>query len=218
MNFLDLQNSTAYFLDDLQFGYFTTTQVKLWLNNAQREVQKRLLKAANNYYLKCVTTTLVVDQRDYVLPLDFKKLHRLEVITSGSVPDEVYYPILPMTLNQKDLASTQSGTPNYYFFKKNRLVLNCAPDTAYTLRLYYSYEVTDMSLDTDEPDVPSAYRELLPLLAAEDGFIKDGRVSALLEKKLRAFEQDMDSDAQERNQDVPRGIVETGFSGGYDWF
>lgn len=214
LNFLDIQNSTAYFLDDLAFGYFTQTQVKLWSNNAQREVQKRLLKAASNYYLKCVTTSLVIGQRDYVLPDNFKKLHRLEMVMSGVAPNEVTSVILPMTLNQKELVAQSSGTPQYYFFKKNRLVLNPAPDTVYTLRLFYSYEVSDMVLDSDVPDVPSAYQELIPLLAAEDGFIKDGRNSALLEKKLKQFEMDMDSDAQERNQDVPRGIVDTGISGG----
>lgn len=218
LTFLDVQNSAAYYLDDLNFGYFTPTQVKLWANNAQREVQKRLLKSGSNYYLRCVTTSLVVNQRDYVLPDDFKKLHRLEMIMSGTAPNEVTSVILPMTLNQKELVSQSSGTPQYYFFKKNRIVLHPAPDTVFTLKLYYSYEVADMTLDTDVPDVPSAYHELLPLLAAEDGFIKDGRASALLEKKLKQFEIDMDSDSQERNQDVPRGIVDTGISGGaYYW-
>ena len=214
MDFLDLQNSTAYFLDDLQFGYFTPTQIKLWINNAQKEVQKRLLKSGNNHYLRCVTTTLVVNQNDYVLPLDFKHLHRLEVIISGTAPNESASPILPITLNQTDLVDNTVGTPAVYYFKRNRLVLEPAPDTALILRMWYSYEVAELVLDSDEPDVPTAYQELIPLLAAEDGFIKDGRVSGLLEKKLKEFQKDMDSDAQERNKDVPRGIVETGFSGG----
>src|SRR5882724_8386671 len=97
MQFSDLQNLVAYTLDDLQFGYFTSTQVKVWLNNAQRETQKRLMKAGNNRYTIPVQTTLVVNQNDYVLPADFKKLHKLEIIISGTAPNESTYPIQPIT-------------------------------------------------------------------------------------------------------------------------
>ncbi len=219
MTFLDLQNSTAYYLDDLQFGYFTPTQVKLWINNAQREVQKRLLKSGNNYYNKCVQTSLVLNQPDYVIPSDFKKVMRLYLVISGTPPNETTSDLNPITTNQMGIIPPTAGTPSFYRFKRNRLVLDKYPDTAYLMRLEYAYEVSDMVLDLDLPDVPTAYQELIPLLAAEDGFIKDGRASALLEKKLASFQRDMDSDAQERNQDVPRGIVETGqFGIGGDFY
>ncbi len=210
MTFLDLQNLTAFWLDDLQFGYFTQTQVKTWLNNAQKEVQKRLIKAGQQYYTECVQTTLVINQFDYVLPQDFKKVQRLEVIVSGTSPNECTIPVIPITLNQKDLVVTGNGTPQFYTIKRDRLIVRPAPDTALILRLYYSYQVADMVLDTDIPDVPDAYQELIALLACQDGFIKDGRSNALLGVKIQDYEKDFDSDAQERSQDQPRSIVVTG--------
>lgn len=212
MNFGDLKASVSYLLDDLQFGYFTTPQVGIWLNNAQREVQKRLIKAGQNYYVKRIQTTLVVNQRDYVLPQDFKKEHRLEIIMSGTEPNETVNTLAPITVMQQDLVPSLVGTPAYYFFKKNRITVQPAPDTALTLRMYYTYLVTDMSLDTDVPDVPESYHELLVFLAAQDGFIKDGRENALLIKKINEYQSDMNIDANERNQDQVRMIVETGFS------
>lgn len=213
MNFLDMQNTTAYWLDDLQFGYFTPTQVKLWLNNAQRRVQKRLIKASQSYYNRCVQTALIRDQREYVLPDNFKKVMRLELVTSGIYPNENIQPIIFITTNQKDLIQNSGrGTPEWYTFKRNRLVINPAPDSTLTLRMEYAYEVADMILDTDIPDVPLSYHELIPLLAAEDGLLKDGRASEILAKKLKEFTDEMDSDDQERNQDSSRGIVETGNS------
>lgn len=209
MTFRQLKDLVASWLDDLQFGYFTEPQVEVFINNATKEVQKRLIKAGQNYYNIPVQTTLVVNQNDYVLPDDFKKLHRLEVVISGSCPNESVQEILPITTNQQDLVPTGVGTPLCYYFKKSRLVLKPAPDTALTMRMIYSYLVQDMTLDTDTPDVPESYHELIALLAAQDGFIKDGRSSPLLEKKLKQFEDDMDSDAQERNQDSPRSIVQT---------
>ncbi len=219
MTFLDCQNATAEILDDLQFGYFTPTQVKRWINNAQREVQKRLLKSGNNYYNKCVQTSLVLNQPDYVIPADFKKVMRLYLVISGTPPNETTSDLNPITTNQMGVIPPTAGTPGFYRFKRNRLVLDQYPDTVYLMRLEYAYEVSDMSLDTDLPDVPTAYQELIPLLAAEYGFIKDTKSSALLDKKLSEFKRDMDSDAQERNQDVPRGITETGqFSSGGNFY
>lgn len=218
MTFLELQNLVAYWLDDLNFGYFTNTQVKVWLNNAQKEVQKRLLKAGQNYYVTPVQTTLVVNQRDYVLPEDFKKLHRLALVISGTCPNESMSPISPITTNQQDLVPSGVGTPCAYFFKRDRLVLRPAPDTALVMLMDYSYLVADMVLDTDIPDVPNSYVELIALLAAQDGFLKDGRSSEILTQKLKTYELEMDQDAQERNQDVSRSVVETGNSADYGYY
>jgi hypothetical protein len=84
--------------------------------------------------------------------------------------------------------------------------------------MFDSYEVSDMVLDTDIPDVPDQYHELLALLAAEDGFLKDGRSSEILQHKLAVYKADMDADATERNQDQPRSVVETdSYIGGSIW-
>ncbi len=209
MNFLSLQNQVAYYLDDLNFGYFTPVQVKQWLNNAQKELQKRLLKAGQNYYTICVSTQLVVNQREYVLPQDFRKLHRLEVVVTGADPNEATVPLLAITTNQRDYIGNGTSLPSAYSFMRNRLHLYPAPNSVLTMRMIYSYEVGDMTLDTDEPDAPPEYHELIALLAAEDGFLKDGRSSDILTAKLMKYKADMDSDATERNQDQPRSIVET---------
>lgn len=218
-NFLDLKKSASYLLDDLQFGYFTQEQVGLWLNNAQHTLQWRLIQAGQNYYLRRFQTTLVVNQQDYVLPLDFKKLHRLEVIISGTAPNESVQPLLPITTNQQDFIPNGNGTPQWYSFKRNRLVLYPFPNAPLTLRMQYSYQTTDMVLDTDLPDIISDYAQYLPVVAVEDGFIKDGRPSDLLNKRMMELEKKIDSDAQERNQDTPRNIVYTGENdqGGFYW-
>jgi hypothetical protein len=210
MTFEDLQNLTAYWLDDLQFGYFTPVQVKLWLNNAQREVQKILLQSRANFYVTPVQTTLVVNQSDYVLPSDFMTIHRGEIVTTGSPPNEDLSPLAPMTINQQDLVPSRTGTPQFYFLKKNRIRVFPSPDTALTLRIYYSYTVSDMVLPTDSPDIPSPYHEFLAVLATIDGLIKDGRdLNAILQKRSY-YENLLKQETQERNEDAPRGIVQTG--------
>lgn len=218
MTFADLKALVSYTLDDLNFGYFTQTQVGLWLNNAQRETQKRLLKAGQNFYAQTVKTTTVVNQRDYIIPADYKKLHRLDLIISGTCPNESVIALTPITWNEQDMVASGVGTPSCYTLRKTRLSLFPAPDTALTMRLTYSPLVADMTLDTDIPDVPDSYQELLALLAAQDGFIKDGRVPDLLVKKIKDYEEDMDSDANERRQDLSREVRPVSDFGGGDMY
>ena len=209
MNLADARTLTLTWLDDVNAGYFTTAQVNVFLNNAQKTLQKKLLRCQQNYYLKCIQTTTVVGQQDYVLPGDFKKLHRLEVVLTGTGINEQRSVLRPFTLQQSDFSSLGPGTPEFYYFKRSRLVLWPVPDQAVTLRLYYSYEVADMVNDSDLIDAPDSYAEYVPILAAQDGFIKDGRSSALLDDKAKFYEELIMSDAQERNIDFPRSIVQT---------
>lgn len=214
----EIRNLVLYWLDDLNAGYFTEPQVNVWINNAQKECQKRLIKAGQNYYVECVQTTLVVNQRSYALPEDIKKINRLEIIVSGVTPNESVTPIIPITLMQQDMLPTGNGTPSCYFLSKNKLTLLPAPDTALVMRLDYSYLVADMTADSDIPDVPESYHEYIALLAAQDGFLKDGRANELLLKKIAEYEKDFDIDAQERNQDLPRGIISTGNDSGAEYY
>lgn len=215
MNFLQLKTLTASWLDDLQYGYFTESQVETWLNNAAYRVQGRLLKAKKNFYNKPVQTTLVINQADYVLPDDFRKMISLEVVVSGTVPNESLSPISEITTNQKFLVGTGTGTPQLFRFKANRIVVLPAPDQALVMRMEYAYQVARMVNATDIPDVPERYHELLAILACEDGFLKDGRTPDLIEKKKKDFETEFDSDANDRNEAAPRSVVSTGSSGDY---
>jgi hypothetical protein len=209
MTFLELREYSLSLLDDLQGTYFTPVQMNRWLNNALKEVQKLLILAGQNYYIKCVTTPLVTYQRDYVLPQDFEHLHRLEIITGGTVPNETSFALQPITLNQQDMVPQQTGTPIYYYIKQNRLVLLPAPSVNYTIRLYYSYQAADMILDTDTPDVPEYFHEFIGILAVIDGMLKDGRDITPIVSKREYYEKMLKDSSQERQFDVPRGIVET---------
>lgn len=205
----DLRTLASVWLDDVNNGYFTTPQLNIWLNNAQKTVQKKLLRAQQNYYLKPSQTLTVANQQDYVLPQDFKKLHRIEIVIQGTGVNESRQMLLPMTPNQTDFSTLGPACPQFYYIKRNRLCLWPIPDSSYVLRIYYSYEVTDMSLDTDIPDVPDSYVEFIACIAAADGFIRDGRSSANLQTKIQEYEMMLEQDAQERNIDLPRQITQT---------
>lgn len=213
MNLGELRALSLGWLDDPNGGYFVTSLMNRFLNQAQREVQKRLLKAGDDYYTICVEASTVVNQRDYAFPSDFYKLMRLERITQGSGDTAATQRIYPITRNEMDTAGYNfqqtTGVPYNYIENKNTFSLYPVPNAVKTLRLWYAPTVTDMSDDTDVPDCPEPYHEYIAILAARDGFLKDGRSMAPIAEKLRHYEQMLDDDAESRKEDSPRMVVAT---------
>lgn len=209
MNLGQLNTLLLSWLDDPQGTYFTPAQTNVWLNNAQREVQKQLLQSGENWYVIKVSASMIANIDSYVLPANFRKLSKLEIVTSGTGVNEIRQMLSPVTLVQLDQVSMTTGTPAAYNIKKNCFTVRPIPDRAYTMYLHYSYLVADMANTTDTPDVPVAYQEYVAVQAGLDGYIKDGRDMSQLMAKKTFYEKMMEQDSQERNVDAPRDIIST---------
>lgn len=206
----DLRTLVLSWLDDTQGAYFTAAQVNVWLNLAQREVQKMLLQSGENWFMKPVETLTVSGQADYVLPTDFMVEHRLEVVLSGTGTSENRQALVPITTNQQDLISIALGNPTNYYIKKDRVTLSPTPSISnLVMRLYYSPRVVDMASDSDSPDVPEQFMEFVAILAAYDGFIKDDRDPGHLVHKKEKYEALLKQMAEDRTQDLSRQVVST---------
>lgn len=219
MNFGELKQYTLGLLDDPQGTYFNppaTPYLDKYLNNAAKETQKLLNMSGNNFYLRCLTTPLINGQQDYILPMDFVDLNRLDVILQGSPPNQVFTPLSSITVNQIDLIITGPGQPSYYYLKQDRIVLWPTPAISGTmlLRLFYSYELGEMVNDSDIPNIPEYYHEFIGVLAAIDGFMRDGRDPSSLILKRAYYENMLKAETNERLKDSPRGIVQTDASYG----
>lgn len=197
-------------VDDLAMTYFTPSQIQTWLNNGQREVQKKLLQSPGNWYVTPVNTPTVQNQAIYALPADYLKCHRIEIVLSGTTPNEVKSPLDVITINEQDLFPNGPGNPGAYYLFKNNINLVPIPSTAgQTIRLYYSYLVADMVLSNDVPDVPYQYEELIAWYAIRDAFIKDQREMGEVQKKIDVYEAMMKEDMQQRDVSRGRRIVTT---------
>ncbi len=216
MTLLTLRTLVSQWVDDPQNGYFTVPTLNLFLNNAQREVQKLLIQAEDSYYTKLVTTSTIQNQQDYALPDDMLKLTRLEVVASGSGITADRRLLQNITINQQGMVGPQSGLPVCYYWQKSRLSLLPVPDQAYPLNLYYDYLVADMVMDSDVPDVPQDFQEYIAVLAAFDCFIKDDRIPANISMKKDYYEKLLKQMAEDRDISGPRMVVMTeDWGGGY---
>lgn len=210
MTFQEMKNLVASWVDDLNFGYFTESQVEAFLNNGLKEAQKRLIQAGENYYMKVVCTPVIANQQDYQLPIDFMATRRVEMI-SGTSPNQTVYPLAPITPMEAQAIVSSPGEPSAYWLKKNRLVLDRPYNTSGVreLKLYYDYFVANMTMPTDTPDLPERYQEYPCVLATLDCLYKDNRpVQPMLDKK-NYYETLMKQDAERRTRDYPRMIIAT---------
>lgn len=214
-----LRTLTLSWLDDPNGEYFTAAEVNVWLNNGQRELQKKLIDKGENFYVQRMLGTMVAGVDSYILPTDFKKSHKLEIITSGTSADETTQNrqvLTPVTLVQLDAISVSGqGKPLAVCFKRNAMIVRPIPDQAYEMYLHQSYQVADMSSDSDIPDCPHDYDEYIAVLATLDGFMKDQREpSDFVKDKLNRYEKMLEADTQRRDVSAPRMVVMTEVDGG----
>ncbi len=205
----ELRELVWQWVDDELGGYFQAPLVNTLLNNAQKETQKRLVQAGEDYYVVGVETTTVQNQKIYVLPSDFLKLRRLELNTGGTYPNEYNRRLEYITFNEQGLVSPNVSSPTNYTIIKNKLHLYPIPDNAYPLKLWYEYRVVDMVNDNDVPDVPEEFHEYLAVLAAWDCFIKDDRANTNIQEKKAMYETLLKQMAQDRDESAPRHVVIT---------
>lgn len=207
MNLLALRTLCLSWLDDLNGTYFTSAQMNVFLNNAQREVQKQLIQAGENWYLTRASTTCVLNKDTYALPTDFLTVNKFEVLISGTAQNEVRQIISPATLVQIERMSMTTGTPAFHVVKKNCIMIRPIPDQAYTLYLDYAPLVPDMTTDNSLPDVPTKYQEYIAVLATSDGFLKDQRDPSMITEKKNFYLSMMKQDMQQRKVDAPRQVL-----------
>ena len=207
MTFSDLKTLVWSWLDDPNGGYFTDAQVGVFINNAARQVQKKLIQSGDPWYGETVQTVLSANLNTYTLPSDFLKLHRIDIFLNGTFPNETRCRLIPVTPVEADRFPTGTGTPECYWIYKGNIVFAKTPDTAYTIEMLYSYAIVDMVNGTDVPDVPTQYQEMIAIYATLDGYLKDQRdPNPVFAQKLAMYEQSMVQDAQERNVDEGRYV------------
>lgn len=212
----EIKTYVSYLVDDLQFGYFTSTQLDRFINQAQIEVQKKLIRAGFTWYLKIDATLVsVVNQADYALPTDFLEINRLEYVTNPGVSESRITLNSIDGLSELDYFVEYNGQPRAFYLKKNNITLVPKPDTAgIYLRIYYNYQIANNTVDADVPDIPTEFHEYLAHLVAIKCFIKDGREYSLLAAYTQEVEKNLLMMATSRLQDKPRMVICTNNDGG----
>lgn len=202
----EIKAYVASMVDDLQFAYFTESELLRYINQMMRECQKLLLQSGNNWYVKIdQSQQTVLNQIAYTLPTDFLIMNRVELVQNPGV-NETRYSVQSIVLNQKDSIAFDSDVAAFYILK-DTFYLTPQPQTVKTIRMYYSYLIPEVALDADVPDVPKQYHEYIADRVAETCFLKDGRDASFIRFRCDQVEKALLQTAIERNQDHASRVV-----------
>jgi hypothetical protein len=183
---------------------YSTSEITDYLNDAQNDV-------FNEYRLPFMQTTqtytVTSGDSDIThgsgLPVNFVNAVDLVNTTSGQetvVPYKDYTELDLMFPDQDDTTRNASGTPMYWYKYGNTIKLFPAPAGAYTLTLRYYKRPTVLTNDSDVPDIPAEFLELLVtgagyrVLQVKDNYdqaaILENKYHELLQKLVVRYSQD----------------------------
>lgn len=210
MTRLEMQNLFYQWVNDPNGSFFNATNfVQPSLNRSLLEVQKRLVMSGDLYYTKSppAQTTIVQNQTDYVLPTDLLKLNRVSIDLDTATPIPNFQLIRPITMNEAAKYGNITGTPEAYVLTKNKITMYpCPSQSGAIMRLYYTYQVAAMTSDSDTPDCPEIYHEMIVLLSVVDSNLKDETALANVNYKLGQYDILMKQMAMDRSYDRPRMV------------
>lgn len=137
--------------------------VRRWLNQAQRraviESEIRTQEASDEISTEAGTLS-------YQMPSDFAR----EI---DFVETESKRPLTPADLREFDTFPSSTGRPSAYTVIGSQLALYPTPDAVYPLVFRYWKLPQDMVSDTDTPEIPVQYQELLTAFALKKAFQKE---------------------------------------------
>lgn len=142
--------------------------VKTWLNDAQRiaviQSEMRTMRTSAAY-------TTEVGESALELPSNFSRIYEIRDTSTG-------IQLVPMDLDEVDTLPSTRGRPNIYTSDGTHLLVYPTPDGAYTLSLRYWRLPSDMSADTDLPEIPVQYHALLVSYAMWKAYLRENDYTA----------------------------------------
>jgi hypothetical protein len=211
MTRIEMQGLFLQWMNDPNGTFFSPTNfVQPALDRALLELQKQLVMSGDLYYVRSPPSTAltVLHQQDYVLPDDCLKLHRVTIDTDTASPQPADRTLNPISLNQIDRFGNDTGTPQAWVITRNKISLYPIPDSAgKIIRLWYSYQVSEMTSDSSTPDAPEIFHEYIVVLACLDAKIKDETIENNVKEKQLRYQELMKQMADTRNYQTSRQVI-----------
>jgi hypothetical protein len=144
---------------------YSAAEIKNYINDTQNDVfnEFRLpfMEAVQTY-----TVTAADSDITHAAGLPDDYVQALDLIYTGTGGERVISfldirEIERMYADPDDTTSHPAGSPLYWYYYANTIRVFPAPSSAYTLRLRYYKKPTLLTDDTDVPEIPSEFEELL---------------------------------------------------------
>jgi hypothetical protein len=162
--YLELQNEVLeHQFNDTKYRSF----VKQLLNEAQNRVARQADVRTNH---RATEIGFTAQTSNSAMPSDYA---RLIEVAEGATADQDWRILDAMTLREFDDLPTSQGVPNRYIIVGALLYLYPTPEVDTTIVLSYWQLPEEMTLDSDEPEIPADYHYLLTYWALYRCFMRE---------------------------------------------
>lgn len=170
MAFPDLSNirsNVRTMLNETTAAFWTDEELNRLINDGERDIAIKSLCLEN---IDSVTTTASTR----LVAFAGHKILRVEY-TNATTP----LGLIRIKPNQLGRIPYNGITPQFYFQWGNKVVIDPMPTTTYNLNLYIAdYPAYEMVDDTDEPQIPKRFNELIILYAVYRALMKDRKFAS----------------------------------------
>lgn len=143
MHIIDMIATVRQYAHELNENFVTDYHIVNFINRAQREAQKRLVKRYEENFHTSASYDIVASTESYAIPSDCieNRIQSIEIHHNN----QIYYPArLPLTKRERvnSLADT-STIPDYYIINGNYIDLFPIPSTSISsgLKIYYTQRI-----------------------------------------------------------------------------
>lgn len=169
----NLRTLLRQYIDDTNSTRWTDANLNRFLNEGQKLVQNIIDDADEMYFTKCQAYTVAADTDSYEfsLPDDFKKVILVERVNTDAAPTPAEFE--DFRRRHGTLRTTHwpynviLGLGEATWYLRGTKIGMVAPTEAFTVRLWYTYAIPDLSDDAAFSELPNDQRNLVSLLAAK---------------------------------------------------
>lgn len=159
--------------------------------------QNEVLQRSRFPFMEDATTAvLTISTTDYALAADVDVILSLKLLDTDTTPDTVFAPeylAYPTFFERFDPETATAGTPSYYTVYGNTVMWDVPLTKAYTLKVKYLKTPSILSIDSDVPDVPERFKEILirGALSRVEDYRDNFDIAAIHQRKVEELTEDM---------------------------
>lgn len=187
------------------------TGIGIWLQEAYEDVVDEINRVAPTYFTKVVTTSLIINQKEYALPTDFVKMTQVEIdyLTDGNWVKAAPLPnIGQMPTYSRTDSGYSTATPVYYL-QGSKIGLQPIPAQSgdNNMKIIYSYLIPELSGST-QPSIPRGLQRKLKYLAyanyldQNDEHVAAERMRVRFEVSIQKFMDNFIINSEDGSQSV----------------
>lgn len=207
--------------DEVEVDFIDNTELTRYINQGLKYVYGKIVQRFDNYFIVKGTSgnggafSTVADTQEYSLPTTMMKLVRVEHRQSSSTSENDWLRLETLNIANDKVRVFYPPREGYgpgpgfgYFIAGNKLYLRPVPTHVFSIRLWFIPKVTELSADSDEPEIPTEYHELLAEYGAIQMLAKSGE--GIWRERTDVFKAELDNmleTVENRNQQAEQMVI-----------